>query len=413
MKPMQTKHSYKWLLRTLTLLLGVILLAGGCARGDVLEGDSEEATGSAESEAPFVTETESETVKQTKKQTERETEEPMPENAVTYPLNSNTEGIKILGKRYLADDKQINCDWTCSGIEFVIDHEGGPIAFSVKGHAGSSYFRIWVDGEECINPVRKSIKTPYFTAYAAVNTLQTKGIEAGEHTVRIMKVTGHTLSRAQILSVTFAGTILTEKKPQDSDLYIEYVGDSICCAWGTIGSHKGDFDDQDGTLAYPYLVSEELGADYAVTALSGQGLLCGNPGMTDGYLYASPLRDKTDNGMYQFERKADIVVINIGTNDYSQNKGEANFETSYLSFLNTVRQKNGADCKIVCVYNMMNDTYKDAILSAVEDFGGEGNGVYVWKAKNCGGGHPTISQHAQYAEDLLTFMAQKGIVSGR
>ncbi len=411
---MRTHHSCKWMFRALTLLMGLILLIGGCARGDVLEGDDETESTEPyyESNTIFVTDSESETNRQTQKQTERETEEPMPENAVTYPLNSNTEGIKILGKRYLADSKQINCDWTCSGIEFVIDHEGGPIAFSVKGHAGSSYFRIWVDGKECINPVRKNIRTPYFTAYASVNELRTKGIEAGEHTVRIMKVTGHTLSRAQILSVTFAGTILTEKKPQDSDLYIEYVGDSICCAWGTIGSYKGDFDDQDGTLAYPYLVSEELNADYAVTALSGQGLLCGNPGMTEGYLYASPLRDKTDNGLYQFERKADIVVINIGTNDYSQDKGEANFEASYLSFLNTVRQKNGADCKIICVYNMMNNTYENAILSAVETFGGEDSEVYVWKAQQTSG-HPSKSKHEQYAYNLLNFMAIKGIVSGR
>ena len=411
---MQTHHSYAWLLRALALLMGIALLVGGCARGDVLAGinETDSANSSAESDMILITETESETNRKTQTRTERETEEPMPENAATYQLNSNTEGIKILGKRYLADSKQINCDWTCSGIEFVIDHEGGPIAFSVKGHAGSSYFRIWVDGEECINPVRKNIRTPYFTAYASMNVLKTKGIEAGEHTIRIMKVTGHTLSRAQILSVTFAGTILSEKKPQDSDLYIEYVGDSICCAWGTIGSYKGDFDDQDGTLAYPYLVSEELHADYAVTALSGQGLLCGNPGMTDGYLYASPLRDKTDNGLYQFERKADIVVINIGTNDRNYVNDEAAFETAYLNFLNTVRQKNGEDCKIICVYNMMNDTHENAILSSVETFGGEDANVYVWKAERTSG-HPSKSKHEQYAYNLLNFMAIKGIVSGR
>jgi lysophospholipase L1-like esterase len=185
----------------------------------------------------------------------------------------------------------------------------------------------------------------------------------------------------------------------DKDTYIEFVGDSITCGWGTIGEHKGVYTDQDGTYAYSYLLAKELDADYSMTALSGQGLLCGNPGVTNGYLYADPLGNGETK--YDFARKADIVVINIGTNDYSKKVGEAEFKAAYLSFLRTVREKNGDECKILCLYNTMNDTYANAILAAVEEFGGTFAGVTTYKLNRAHGNHhPNIAEHEAYASVL-------------
>ena len=136
-----------------------------------------------------------------------------------------------------------------------------------------------------------------------------------------------------------------------------------------------------------------------LTALSGQGLLCGEPGVTNGYLYADPIGNSET--LYGFERKADIVVINIGTNDYAQRVGEENFKAAYLNILRTVREKNGDGCKILCLYNAMNDTYAAAILEAVEEFGGVLEGVSVYKLEQSnGGGHPNIDEHKAYSETL-------------
>ncbi len=57
-------------------------------------------------------------------------------------LDSKTEGIKILGVRALESDKSINCDWSCSGIEFNINCNGGDIKFSVETR-GAAYFRAY------------------------------------------------------------------------------------------------------------------------------------------------------------------------------------------------------------------------------------------------------------------------------
>lgn len=332
-------------------------------------------------------------------------EEPdLPEEPTTYPLNSNTEGVRILGVRNLASGTQINCDWSCSGIELTVDCKGGDIRFQVSTRENKpAYFRVWLDGE-----VWEQSSGEVYYRVGGSSEIIMREVPAGTHTVRLLKVTGYTLAQAQILSVQLNGSILPEA-PAEKELYIEFVGDSITCGWGTIGGHAGAYTDQDGTLAYPYLLAEALEADYSMTALSGQGLCYGNPGLTDGYLYDSPYRNSQTES--EFGRKADLVVINIGTNDYSHRSeldltGEE-YRQVYLEFLQTVREKNGDDCKILCLYNAMNDTFASSIVEACSDMGGAAAGVFsqsLPRAQN--NAHPNIDEHAAYAELLLPLVEQ-------
>ena len=327
--------------------------------------------------------------------TDKENEKDM--NPITYSINSRTWGVKVLGVRSLESETQINCDWTCSGIEMNIEHFGGDITFSVGSDKGC-YFKALIDGK-----VFKSFQTPtgnYFEVDSAEEQIVLKDVPEGKHTLRLLKVTGHTLARAQIYSVTFAGKIL-DPVYDEEPLYIEYVGDSICCGWGTIGNNEGAYTDQDGTFAYPYRVSEALGADYSITALSGQGLLVGAPGVLNGYLYSSPLRDAEEK--YSFSRKADVVVINIGTNDWwSYSTNQEPFANAYMQFLNTVKEKNGPDCKIVCIYNTMNNTFPELLNMLCGNK--EDQGIYLLKFDRAYSGHPTILENRGYTEVLLDFL---------
>lgn len=58
----------------------------------------------------------------------------------TVALNSSTAGIKIIGDRMLPSESQINCDWTCSGIEFVFESTGGPL--TVKANSDGTLISI-------------------------------------------------------------------------------------------------------------------------------------------------------------------------------------------------------------------------------------------------------------------------------
>lgn len=324
-------------------------------------------------------------------------------------LSSATAGIKILGERQYvsAEEEQINCDWTCSGIEFALNSHGGDISFEAESDK-PCYFRAYVNGVEW----KSTGSSPYFIVNGK-STISLKKVPTGDITVRLIKVSGHTLARAQLYSVSYYGT-LKETAPADNDLYIEFIGDSISCGWGVVGDHDGTYAAQDGTYAYPYLLSEELNADYSVTALSGQGLIyhgTGMPNMLNGYLLASPLRNVT--AMYGFERKADVVVVNIGTNDYSHRSEitAEEFAEAYKQLLETIREKNGADCKIVCLYDTMNDTFAESIISVCYKLGGNESGIYTFQMDRAASGHPTIEENADYTKSLKALL--KDVIDGK
>ena len=324
---------------------------------------------------------------------------------VTYPLNSRSWGVKTLGVRTIESDTQINCDWSCSGREINIAHYGGDITFSV-GSSHSCHFKVFVDGELVKGP---KIPTQYHVIDSDKDEIVLKDIPEGEHTIRLVKATGYTLARAQIYSVAFAGEILEQVNEEDK-LYIEFIGSNICCGYGTVGNNTASYMDQDGTFAYPYLVAETLGADYSITALQDHGLLTGVPGIQAGYTYASPLRNSETK--YAFARKADVVVINLGTEDYSASADQRKIEefaTAYMQLINTVKENNGKDCKIVCLYNAVNDNFAtvlNAMLSNRQD-----QGIYLLKLDRAlekdpdiYAKYPTILDNRGYAAAVVDFL---------
>lgn len=338
---------------------------------------------------------------------EAETDRPsVGEGVNTYALNSSTEGVRILGKRYLPSSTQINCDWTCSGLEMNIRTDGGDIAFTARVSApfnASCYFRAYVDGQPWLN----ENGSPYYTVLADMTPVVLKKIPAGEHTVRLIKVTGYTLARAEITRVAFAGTI-SAAAPAEKSLYLEFIGDSICCGWGVIGNYEGSYADQDGSLAYPYLTATALNADYAVTALSGQGLLKGTPGVYQGYLYASALRG-TDS-LYQPLRQADVTVVNIGTNDASLQQ-PAQFHQALEQLLREILRRN-PNGRVLLIYNTMNDNYSEEILSLCKEAGGDAAGIYSLRFERAEKedrptNHPSAAEQKKEADLLTAFLREK------
>ncbi len=332
---------------------------------------------------------------------------PLPENITTYPLNQNTLGIKVLGERYLKSDDHIAMDWSCSGIEFFVElNNTSKISFLAKSSA-NCYFRAYVDDVPVMNG-----DSLYFTVTAQGTTIELKDIPYGRHTIRLIKVTGYTIATAQVLSVTLDGTI-DPTAPADKDLHIEFLGDSISCGWGTIGGHTGAYTDQDGTLAYPYRVAEKLNADYSITALSGCGVIYGSLNFDKNYLHASP--NRTKNEEYDFARQADIVVINLGTNERGNGADPAEFEEGYLRLLRNVFAKNGDDCFVYCLWGAMNDAYSTQIRSAIERYKAENPDVadqiftYTLPQSTVAGGapswgHPSEGDNTKYMMILQAYI---------
>ena len=321
-----------------------------------------------------------------------------PDDRTVFALNESSAWVKKLDPRMEATADGIVCDWSAAGVEFVATGKGDmTFSLSVTTNLGGGkegcFFRAYVDGAAYLNG-----ESAYYEVKKGDATITLKNLPEGTHAVRLVKVTGYTLANTTLRSVSFDGTV-AETAPAAKNLLLEFVGDSICCGWGVIGDHKGAYSDQDATMAYPYLIAEAMGADLSVMALSGQGLTVGNPGILAGYKYASPNRSM--KAEYGFARKADYSILNVGTNDAFQNLSAADFEAKLKELIAVVREKNGADCRIVLVGGMMKTEYNDTIKRVTRELGGAAEKYYVYIADQAAGGnHPTEAEHKEYAELL-------------
>ncbi|MBO4218707.1 MAG: hypothetical protein J5887_04340 [Erysipelotrichaceae bacterium] len=314
----------------------------------------------------------------------------VPNTYQEYQVSDQTRGIKVLGVRHLQSDECIYMDYTCSGVEFKAVCNKGRMEFSITAD-DNCMFKIYVD-----NKLVKDGKSSYFTVPEGDSVIGFN-IRKGTHTVRLVKVTHYRLAKTQLNSITFKGYIV-DKKPANKKIYVEFIGDSLCCGWGITNKRNGKFDSVDGTLAYPYLVASSLKADYSVFALSGQGAYCGNPSVQDCYLKASYERGDEE---YSFSRKADVVVINLGTNDYTNRVGEEQFKEALLNIIAMVRLKNGEKVKILLVYNIKNDGYSEVVREVAKQ---ENTGILKCaRSKNRKAYyHPTYAESKKYAKQIVS-----------
>lgn len=218
------------------------------------------------------------------------------------------------------------------------------------------------------------------------------GSDKTEKTVKVIL-----LSEAMYGGLGIKGIDVTsdDKKPvrpvQKGKLNIEFIGDSITCAYGVEGAGNGDSfktTTENFTKSYAYLTAQKLGADYSACCYSGNGIISG---------YSSDGNKNTDNclipdcydvaskwGNYDKSwdfagNKRDVVVINLGTNDSSyisangitedeKEERAREFVDGYKKFLETVREKNSSAYIICTVGTMLFDNTYEYVEKAVEEY---------------------------------------------
>ena len=349
--------------KLLAILMVLLLIAGlaACANKEDVGTDSDTDVSDSQPTASVVPDSD------TEESTEEETEA-KPGKMIARKLFDGQRGVKIIGERTLSSDDYVYLDWPGSGIELALDCNGGKIVFRTGGTASVG---IWLDGEPVKNAKGELVHT------TAAGNLIIENVEAGEHVVKLIKLDGYS-SRIQIPNVMFDGDLM-EAPPADKDLYIEFVGDGAMCG-------------EDVTQTYPYLLAEGMNADYAITAREGFCFTSGSNlyNISDWYLYASKGRD--DTATYNFERAADIVVVDLGTTDAENFASAEYFGESYSELLITIRDKN-PDCKIYCVYGSLTDAYNTQIAAACTALGGEDAGLYTVELTNAVSGTLSASEH--------------------
>ena len=235
-----------------------------------------------------------------------------------------------------------------------------------------------------------------------------------------MAENGNTPVLAAITGIEVYGEL--KEKPADKELLIEFVGDSITCGYGI-----GSLEPADGSYTYAVQTAEHLDADYSVIAISGIGVYKSTSrhsaiaNMSASYDLNNWYRSKETR--YAPQRQADIVVVNLNTNDNSQvasltdealEEAEAGYKAAAKLLIQKIRAAHGEDVKIVWTTGMMSNSSDakkvraDAWLKEVlAELGGESAGFYtiaLIRDTSAAAGHPDDLNHSQNANRLASFI---------
>ena len=267
-------------------------------------------------------------------------------------INSNTAGIHIFGKRVFDDRNYLACDYSGSGIEFVIEAEGGDLTVVTRTD-GECRFLVMLDGDT---------QSYDGKAYATVNgdgNIVISDLTAGKHTVKIIKLTGYETARAAFRMLEFYGTFLTKEVSADKTSYIEFLGGSAAAGTGA--------DGEDATVAYTYDLANRFEAEYTIMAMKDADLLAN---ISAAYTCTSVKRDA--NVAYDFVLSPVVTVIHIGSNGQDARA----FTEAYTALCKSVKENNGKLAKIVCVYSNADTVAAGAVASVCAELGGDLTGIY-------------------------------------
>jgi lysophospholipase L1-like esterase len=210
---------------------------------------------------------------------------------------------------------------------------------------------------------------------------------------------------------------------------MEFIGNSITCGYGNEGPNqdcKFSGTTENGYMAYGAITARNLNAEYVAVPFSGKGMIRNYdqgpsetmPQLYDRILAANP------NLKWNFKNYTpDVVVINLGTNDFAHsNPDSVLFVSTYIKFINTIRS-NYPDAHIICLTgSMMGDwgpakslsTLKNYLKAVTGDLNSKGdNKVHTFNMSGQGSlgfgcdWHPNVPQHQKNAEELTGFVKKK------
>lgn len=324
-----------------------------------------------------------------------------------------------------------------AGLQQLPTHVGGRVVMSMNAEGETSYeyswpavyfetafvgdsillkfdddqniFRLFVDKESPI-----TISKPGKQDYAVT------GLKAGKHNIRLEKITETQSTTGRFhgfYSDDTAGSLPKRKRQ------IEFIGDSYTVGYGNISKTRecstGDvYNTTNSQLAFGPLVAKHFNADYQINAFSGFGVVRNYNGTSpDKSLIAIyPFTLHSQNYIYADKWQPKVVVIGLGTNDFSTkiNKNEKwksretlqeDYRDKYIHFVKSLHQKNPDAQFILMASDKMEGELSaqvDKVVSALKTSGLKKIDAIMFSGLDYQGchWHPSVKDD-QFLADLL------------
>lgn len=303
--------------------------------------------------------------------------------AVQTMVKASDNSMKFVGRTLNTDGSQ----WLLhsgSAAEFTVTGQSAELVLSGKNgiHADEDHrprYAVYVDDEILTDETLDSAEEKI--------TLFDGSVSVSKR-VKVIMLSEAMYGAIGIDCINVKSASKTPVKPTaKKNLSIEFIGDSITCAYGVEGS--GSYESfktttENFTKSYAYLTAQKLDADYSAVCYSGHGIISGYSSdgtknseslIPDYYELASKIQGYNQSWDFS-QQDHDAVVINLGTNDINYVNAEPEtrsqeFIDGYIDFLKTVR-KNNSNAHIVCTVGTMGgDEIYELIEKAIENYTAE------------------------------------------
>ncbi len=289
---------------------------------------------------------------------------PSPKHKENVVTSASDARISYVG-RHLVEDGRVSFDW--SGVQCRLRFKGTEISLRCSD-TKANYFNVWVDKGMDAEP-DKVIRTEGCDTLIALFC----GLKKAEHSLILQKRTEGEQGRTTFISFSTDGKILEGEGI--AQRYIEFVGDSYTCGYGSENSVKTDPftpETENCNKTYAALVSRYFGADFTLVSHSGMGVvrnyndnLRGIPFKTMPERYDSVF-DEEHISLAAPERIPDLVVIYLGTNDFSVSRQPSlsEFCEGYRSLVGKIRSRYGTVVPILCMSSRCDPLLYDYVVEA-------------------------------------------------
>ena len=321
----------------------------------------------------------------------------------TYLLTQHSDKFHMQG-RTQALSTGMSADWAASGFEFCADFQNTVYVVATANQA--CQFAVFVNGAQTgVLTLRIGETIQYPLPVPA----------SGEGTViRLTRMTRPVNALVSFASVMLDGEVKTWSAAERK--LIEFVGDSITCGCGLVSPSLADYD---ASKTFAYQTANALGCDYSMVSEGGIGVSASNSwhnGNTIGTLYGCTGFYRDSSVLYTPDRTADLVVVNLNTNDHGNLPAEAAYKEDARALIVQIRAMHGHDVKIVWIVGHMIDSTASVNLWLSEVFaelGGTANGLYtltVTKDNAGGASHPSVESHAAVAQALQAYIETNNLL---
>ena len=253
--------------------------------------------------------------------------------------DASSPAVRIVG-RTAPGGTSGSAEYSWPGVNIQAHFTGTQLSMAVNNATGNNRITVVVDGGTA-----KIISL----ASGQSTVSLASGLPSGTHDIVIWRNTeaspGGTTTFSGLTAFGTGGALLAPDAAPARR--IEVVGDSLSVGAGVEGDSActGGIDAYtDNYLAYGSVAARAVSADVVTIAYSGIGVYrnygettptAASLTMPRRYPYAIPDTVSWNFALYQPQ----VVVINLGTNDFGSSDPGTPFETAYVSFVQAIRQK--------------------------------------------------------------------------